>query len=214
MIISLLAVLFGTTLLYIAVVSRIEAYIKMTALQGLCLFLIAITGIILEGHFRSLGTIVIAVETLGLKAIIIPWYMTKVTRENDVLREGAAHASHLSSLIAVAVILAVGILLPFSVKDLGVIPPLFFGISLAAVATGFFLIITRKNLMTHVAGYMVIENGIFLLSLGVAKEMPIMVSLGVSLDIFLGVFLAGMFIRRIQGTFNRQHIDTLTDLKD
>jgi hydrogenase-4 component E len=80
--------------------------------------------------------------------------------------------------------------------------------------TGFFIIATRKKLITHIMGYMILENGIFLLSLSAAKEMPFIVNLGVSMDIFIGVFLAGIFINRIKTNFDQHDIDDISRLKD
>ncbi|MEK6796714.1 MAG: hypothetical protein AABZ39_18200 [Spirochaetota bacterium] len=208
---AVLIMLFAMTLIYTSVVSRIEAYIKMISAQGFLLFLIAITDIISDGQLRSTGTMIIAVETLGLKTLLIPWYMMRVIRENEITREGEPYVPHFASLIVVTLICVIGIL-PFALMDGP--PPLFFGAAFAAVGTGFFIIISRKSLISHVNGYIIIENGIFLLSLGVAKDMPFIVSMGVSLDIFLGIFLAGVFVKRIKGTFDKDHIDSLTDLKD
>ena len=51
-------------------------------------------------------------------------------------------------------------------------------------------------------------------SLSAAKEMPVIVSLGVSLDIFMGVLMAGLFISRIKSSFEDHDVDTLSNLKD
>jgi hydrogenase-4 component E len=60
-----------------------------------------------------------------------------------------------------------------------------------------FIIVNRKKVITHVLGYMIFENGIFLLSLSMAGEMPIIVDLGVMLDLFVGIFLLGIFVNAI-----------------
>jgi hydrogenase-4 component E len=61
---------------------------------------------------------------------------------------------------------------------------------------------------------MMLENGIFLLSLSIARDMPFIIDLGVLLDIFTGVYLLGLFVNKIQDQFDRQDIDTLTKLRD
>ena len=58
------------------------------------------------------------------------------------------------------------------------------------------------------------ENGIFLLSLAVAKEMPVIVNLGVLLDLFIAVFILGMLIREIDHEFYDLEVSHLSDLKD
>jgi hydrogenase-4 component E len=59
-----------------------------------------------------------------------------------------------------------------------------------------------------------LENGIFLLSLSVANEMPMLVNLGVLLDLFVAVFLLVIFFNKIQSLYDGSHIDVLTQLKD
>jgi hydrogenase-4 component E len=61
---------------------------------------------------------------------------------------------------------------------------------------------------------MMLENGIFLLSLSVANEMPMLINLGVLLDLFVGIYLFVIFFNKIQSMFDGNHIDVLTELKD
>jgi hydrogenase-4 component E len=94
------------------------------------------------------------------------------------------------------------------------IKPLYFGVSVSTMMTGLLVIMTRKKLVTHVAGFMMLENGIFLLALSMAREMPLLVNLGVLLDVFMGVFLLGLFVTKIKSTFDEAKIDALTNLRD
>ena len=61
---------------------------------------------------------------------------------------------------------------------------------------------------------MLIENGIFLLALSIAKEMPFIVAMGVLLDIFMAVYIFGLFVNKIQDVFTEIKIDNLSNLKD
>jgi hydrogenase-4 component E len=63
-------------------------------------------------------------------------------------------------------------------------------------------------------GYLVIENGVFILSLAVGNEMPMLVNLGIMLDIFASVFLLGIFINRIGDVLKDVDVDQLKNLKD
>ena len=58
------------------------------------------------------------------------------------------------------------------------------------------------------------ENGIFLLSLSVAKEMPMIVNLGVLLDVFIAVFILGLLVKHINTKFDDLEIAHLSDLRD
>ena len=63
-------------------------------------------------------------------------------------------------------------------------------------------------------GYLIIENGIFLLSLAVGSEMPMMVNLAILLDVLIGVLVFGVFINRIGNTFESTRIEQLSNLRD
>ena len=82
------------------------------------------------------------------------------------------------------------------------------------IVSSLFLIVNRKTIITHILCYMMLENGIFLLSLSVANELPLLVNLGVLLDLFVGVYLFVIFFNKIQEMYDGSHIDDLTELKD
>ena len=212
MIADIAVVVFGVTLLYVSTAGMIESYIKMLTVQGLLLFVIAIFSLT---EYNVGGIIFVAAETLLLKAIIIPLFLRKTVRENNVVREIEPYITNFHSILIETLILGAGFAAAyFAATSGGGVKPFSFGIAVSSVLTGLFIIISRKKLLTHVMGYMVIENGIFLMSLAVAAELPVLVSLGVSMDILIGVLLAGIFINRIRSAFDNQDIDQLTRLKD
>ena len=63
-------------------------------------------------------------------------------------------------------------------------------------------------------GYMVIENGVFILSLAVGNEMPLLVNLGIMLDIFASVLILGIFVNKIGDVLKDVDVDQLRNLKD
>lgn len=206
------AVLIGVSLLYISTTARLESYIKMLMLQGILLFMIAAGS---AHEISASSIIIIGVETILFKAVLIPLFLLKTIRKNQIKSDVESYFSGFASLFIVTAILTIGFLSAYlSASSIAVLEPLFFGISISAMLTGFFIIATRKKLITHIMGYMILENGIFLLSLSAAKEMPFIVNLGVSMDIFIGVFLAGIFINRIKTNFDQHDIDDISRLKD
>ncbi|HOF33617.1 MAG TPA: hypothetical protein PK624_07045 [Spirochaetota bacterium] len=209
---AIAAVLIGVSLLYISTTARLESYIKMLMLQGILLFMVA-AGNAHDISFTSI--IIIGVETILFKSIMIPLFLLKTIRKNQIKSDVESYFSGFTSLFIVTAILTLGFLTAYlSASSNAVLEPLYFGISISAMLTGFFIIATRKKLITHIMGYMILENGIFLLSLSAAKEMPFIVNLGVSMDIFIGVFLAGIFINRIKTNFDQHDIDDISRLKD
>jgi len=209
---NVIIILLGTTMLYVFAASRIEAYVKTLALQGIFLFLLVILDI---NGLSWLNIAFLVLETLIIKGIIIPYFLLNVIRKNEIGREVEPYLSQFYSLLIGSAIFIFGFVAAFwSSKIEAGIKPLYFGVSLVLIIASLFLIVNRKRIITHILCYMMLENGIFLLSLSVANEMPMLVNVGVLLDLFVGVYLFAIFFNKIQSMFDGNHIDILTDLKD
>ena len=94
------------------------------------------------------------------------------------------------------------------------INPLYFGVSIAVIIISLMLITIKHKVISNVIDFITMENGIFLLSLSVAKEMPLIVNLGVLLDLFIAVFILGLLVKHINTKFEDMEISHLSDLKD
>ncbi len=209
---NIIIVLFGLTMIHVASTSRIEAYVKTLALQGALLFTMVIVDNL--NHF-SLNFLFLIVETLGFKTIIIPWFLMKIIRKNEIYREIEPSIPSFWSMVIASLIFTFGLTLAYvSILFAQDVKPLYFGISISTMITGLFIIMSRKKIITHIMGYMMFENGIFLFTLSLINEMPLIVNLGVLLDVFIGIYLFGLFFNKIQSTYEKTHIDTLTYLKD
>jgi hydrogenase-4 component E len=211
---SFFAVIFSITLIYACATSRIEAYIRALALQGILLMLCVVFG---RRGMPVLSLIFLCVETIAFKAVLIPWFLMYTVRKNGILREDEPYLPNFYSVALATVISATGFFISFLMQKKGVlagINALYFGAAMSAIATGLFIIISRKKVITHVMGYVMMENGIFLLSLSFSGEMPFIVNLGVLLDLFIAVFLLGLFVSRINSTFEELEAGMLSELKD
>lgn len=209
---DILIILLGTTMLYVFAVSRIEAYVKTLSVQGLLLFLLVIVDI---REINWLNIAFLSLETLIIKAIVIPYFLLSVIRKNEIGREIEPYISQFYSLLIASSIFIFGFVAAFwSVKIGSDIKPLYFGISIVIIISSLFLIINRKKIITHILCYMMLENGIFLLSLSVANELPMLVNIGVLLDLFVGIYLFAIFFNKINEMYDGSHVDVLTELKD
>jgi hydrogenase-4 component E len=209
---NIIIFLIGTSMIYISFTSRIEVYIKVLSFQGFMLFLLILLNIM---KMELLSFIFLITETLAFKTVIIPALLMRMIRKNGIYREVEPYIPNYFSLIISTLILVFGFFIVYISRDFsGNIKPVYFGISISVMMTGLFIILSRKKIVTHILGYMFLENGIFLLSLSVAEEMPIIINLGVFLDIFICIFVFGLFVSRIRSTFDELDIDTLSKLKD
>jgi hydrogenase-4 component E len=82
-------------------------------------------------------------------------------------------------------------------------------IALFTLFTGLLLIVIHKLIISHLIGFLVVENAVFLFSLAIGNKMPMMINVGILLDIFVGVLILGFFGLRL-----KPHTNELTMLKD
>ncbi len=205
-------ILFGLTMLYLAATSRIVAHIRLLIAQGILLFLICCSGM---EHLNLLNFAFLAVETLIVKAIVIPWFLYRVLKKTHSNRDVAANIPHFYCLVIASIILIAGFLVSnYYVSSMKLISPIFFGVSAATIIISLWLITIKHKIISNVIEFITMENGIFLLSLSVAKEMPMLVNLGVLLDVFIAVYILGLFVNEINKEFKDLEVSHLSELKD
>jgi hydrogenase-4 component E len=91
---------------------------------------------------------------------------------------------------------------------------LFVPAALTTAFTGLLLLTTRLKAINQVLGYLVFENGIFVFGLSVVSVPPLLVELGILLDLFVAVFVMGIIVFHIQRTFDHIDVTRLSDPHD
>jgi len=79
---------------------------------------------------------------------------------------------------------------------------------------GLFLTIARHKAVTQVLGYLVIENGIFIFDIACIPHQPLVIEMGILLDIFVAVFIMGIEVFNISNEFDHMDVDALASLND
>jgi hydrogenase-4 component E len=208
--INVLLITFLITLFFVAIANRLLTYIKVLAFQGVLLFAVVFIQL---SHINTLNLILILMETIFFKSIAVPLFLAYIIKHNKITREAEPYLPHFISLIIVTMICIASILLVNSIKD-DQMDKIFFVVALSALFTGLYFIISRRKIITHVMGYLIIENGVFVLSLALGSEMTMLVNIGIMLDIFVSVLVLGIFTNRIGDTFEAMSVDNLSNLKD
>ena len=90
----------------------------------------------------------------------------------------------------------------------------YFTAAISSIMVGLFIAINNRDLVTHLISYLVIENGIFLLSLALGSEMPMFVNSAILLDIFTSVLIMGIFFNKMKDYFQNVDAGHLSQLKD
>ncbi|NDK18563.1 MAG: hypothetical protein GW912_06075 [Zetaproteobacteria bacterium] len=134
-------------------------------------------------------------------------------KHNQLKREHEPYVPVFYSIIVVVIILIISFMLSNYLND-SQMHTQYFTIAFTSIIFGGYFIMIHKNLFSNVVGYLIIENGIFLLSLAVGSIMPIMVNLAILLDVFMGVLILGLFINRVGDTFKSVKTEHLSKLKD
>ena len=207
---DILLISLAMSLLYISIANRLYTYLNILVLQGFILF--GVTYLTLT-KISTINLMLIMLETIVFKAIAVPYFINYVIKRNGITREAEPYLPNFVSLIIVTFITVSTIILSSAIKDPN-LDKTFFVVALSTIFTGLYLIVTRKKIITHVIGYIIIENGVFVLSLAVGNEMPMLVNLGIMLDIFASVLILGVFFNRIGDLLKDPDINHLRNLKD
>lgn len=205
-------ILFGFTMLYVAATSRLSAHINVLVFQGMLLFCICLFGM---NEFSFLNFLFVAFETLIVKSVVIPAFLGGLVKRTKEYRDTEANIHHFYSLFISTVILFGGFLISsMNFPAMKMINPLYFGVSIAVIIISLIFITIKHKVISNVIDFITMENGIFLLSLSVAKEMPMIVDLGVLLDLFIAVFILGLLVKHINTRFEDLEVSHLSDLRD
>ncbi|MBO7478246.1 MAG: hypothetical protein J6U04_09980 [Salinivirgaceae bacterium] len=207
---TILLIIFAITLLYFSIANRLMTYLSILTLQGLLLFGVALLEL---REMSAVNFAFILLETVIVKAVAVPLFIRHVIKKNKIRREAEPFVPYFISLIVTTLIIVVAFVLSTMV-DAPNINRTYFVVAISAVFSGLFFIASRKKIITHVICYALIENGVFILSLAVGNEMPLMVNLGVLLDVFISIFLLGIFINKIGNVISEGNVAELSTIKD
>jgi len=147
------------------------------------------------------------------KGIIFPWVLMRTIKKSQISSEAVLLISPSKSIFLgfLALVFAFLFSSHFPIK-----PPFTnFTIAVAffTVLAGLFTIMGRKSAFNQVIGYLVFENGIFLLALNLARGIPLMIELGVLFDVFAGLIIMTVAIDHINREFEHIDVHSLNQLK-
>ncbi len=206
---TFLLLMFAFTLFYLSMVGRFRVFSVLIGLQGLLLFFISFIQL---NQINLPNLLFITTETLLVKGIAVPWLLFRIIKKTGIYRVHPSTIPGFYSLLMTLGGLIISLVLGMILKG-EQIDSLFITIGLLALISGIILIVTRKRIFSHLVGFLVIENAVFLFSLAVGTEIPMMVNIGILLDIVVSVLILSVFVGRIGEKFNDIETESLTDLK-
>lgn len=205
---SSIVLIFGIALLWR---KSIRAYAESFKWQSVVLTVI----FLIVGYFgQDPELYFVALVLFLLKVLVIPYFLAKMEKEFGDHRESQPYVNVASSLIlaGLLVLLAYAVTRPLVlVSDLptrGGMP-----LAMGLIFVGLFVVITRKKAMMQIVGFLVLENGVALLAVLGTFGIPIIVELGVFLDVLMGFLVMQVFVYHIHNTFESIDVDQMNELK-
>src|SRR5208337_4735454 len=112
------------------------------------------------------------------------------------------------------VILAFNLATPVSVISGGTVAKSPLGIALALVLLSFMMMLTRSKAVPQVIGFLAMENGLFFAAISATYGMPMVVELGIALDVLVGAVIFGVFFFQIRERFDSLDLRNLEELRE
>jgi hydrogenase-4 component E len=193
------------TMILIVAASQISRAIYAVAAQS---FLIAIAGAVLATATGNVDLWVIAGVTLVVKATLLPWVLHWVVRRMNVRREVEPVIPIAATLVLALMVVVMSFHLSAS---LGTVRQAITGnalpVGIALTLTGVLVMATRKTALSQMVGLFASENGIFFTAMAVTQGMPLIIEIGVILDVILAALVMTIMVLRVRSTVDADIAD-------
>jgi len=191
---------------------RVLSLINLFAAQGLTLA--ASTAVVAWGTGQS-HLYWSAGLTLLLKVILLPWLLYRLIRQLEV-RWDVEPLINIPTTMLVGIVLVVfsfNLAVPIS-QLASTVTRATLGIAMACVMLSFLMMITRRKAITQVVGFLSMENGLFFAATSATYGMPMVVELGIALDVLVGMLILGVFFFQIREQFDSLDLKHLEKLRE
>jgi hydrogenase-4 component E len=207
-----MAALIGLTSFLMLGQGRLLRLIFVFAVQGL---LLTLTTTLAAYSLNNPHLYISAVLTLLLKVIFIPWMLRREVIQMNTHRDiEALHNKTLVMLIGASLMVFSYYVLHPIVQTTSPVMLNALAVSLSVVLLGMLLMISHRQAVAHVVGFMSIENGLFFAAIVATKGMPMVVELGVAFDVLVAAVLFGIFFFHIRTSIDSLDVDLLSKLHE
>jgi hydrogenase-4 component E len=191
---------------------RVRTLIDLFAAQGVTLA--CSTAIVAYGTHQP-HLYASAAITLVLKVVLLPWLLHRLIVRLDVRWD-------VEPLINIPTTMLIGIVLVVFAFNLAVpisqlantVTRSLLGIAMATVLLSFLMMITRRKAIPQVIGFLSMENGLFFAATSATYGMPMVVELGIALDVLVAMLILGVFFFQIREQFDSLDLAHLEKLKE
>ena len=191
--------------------SRLPTLIKTIAFQGIVVSVVPF----FMAHGLAAGGIVFTVATLVIRGILIPLCIYLAIKKVAIRREVEPvvgyHASLLAGLVLIVAAIFVGPKFGVS-QTVGHV--LLLPTAITLLVGGMFLLMARRNAIAMVLGYIMMENGIYLVGTSFSVRAQHIVEFGILLDVLAGVMIMAIILQNIKQAFDDVDTALLRTLKE
>ncbi len=191
---------------------RILSLINLFMLQGVVLFVSTFIVAYTTGQSHLYWS---AGLTLTLKVIALPYILHRLIRKLSVKWDVETIINIPTTMLAgiALVIIAFNVAQPISLLS-GTIMRATIGVALACVLLSFLMMITRSKAVPQVIAFLAMENGLFFAATSATYGMPMVVELGIALDVMVGMVIFGVFFFQIRQQFDSLDIRQMERIKE
>ncbi len=209
---SLLAAMVLLTAFGMLVQKRIYGLIHLFTWQGLFLSLnTAVVGYVASQHHLYISSVL----TLALKVIALPYILHVLIHRLKIHKEVETVVNIPTTMLIGLALVVLSYHLTSPIRELStLITRSTLAIALATVMIGLLMMITRKHAVTQIIGFLAMENGLFFAATSATYGMPLVVELGVALDMLIAAFIFGIFFFHIHTTFDSLDVEQMARLKE
>lgn len=190
--------------------SRFGACVQTMAMQAVVLGALALT---MHSSHLTVRLVLFVGATAAVKGLLLPWLLRRAARETGVGRELQPMLGYTPSILVGAVLLGVSFWLAAPLRAAVAESGLLLGAALFTMLSGLLLIVARRQALTQVLGYLGMENGVYAFGAAMAIQEPLLVEMGVLLDVLVAVFVMGIAVYHISREFDHIDTDRLSVLK-
>ncbi len=195
--------------------TRLMVLVRIMALQGV---MVSLTPLFLKSHtsLESGAIIFFQIMTL-IKGLLIPGLLYLAVKRVKIKREIEPFIGYHASILSGLVIIIVSVFITNNLRlSLPVGHDMVLITAITTMASGFFLMMARSKAITQVIGYLMLENGIYLIGTALTdhRHTIYVVEFGVLLDLLVGVMVMGIILHNINSAFSDVDTTLLGRLKD
>ena len=192
--------------------SRLLVLINTMQIQAISLSAIPIA---LAPSALPFRLVLLAMITLAVKGWILPRLLKRAVQKTNIQREIEPFVRYEFSILLGIILWGLCFYISHRFKtDANLTSHFLLPSALFSLMTGLLIIVSRRKALTQVIGYLTMENGVYLFGAALAIEEPLLVEMGVLLDVFVAVFIMGITIYQINSEFDHIDTDRLSELKD